>query len=356
MIIIIIVIKSIKPKVLKVIRTHAFDVGSYPLFLSLELNLDRNSKQQEVLAQLLQETLGDVLLDGPQGQFIQRLGISATRVLKGKKETQPRLPSLSSLCGKVIIFGSLPKVYGQKIRDLYHMECYRVKEGAWRIRNLGESDLVASFLDFDKHRATMELNLTQLTRVYPKGLRLDSSNMDPCLAWAAGCQMACLNVETPGRAMDVTAARFREFGWCGFTPRPEYMCESPGMTLCVRVLCAVNLSTSQSGEIDNIDPYCVLAIEGHEMDRVTRTGAILKNSGPYAYWDESFRFKIRYWDQAILVIEVKDKDFLSKDDLMGTVAISLRSLRMGPRAMCLQEDGKYKEGSIILAEFSTEPL
>jgi hypothetical protein len=342
-------------QVLKVIRTHAFDVGSFPLFLSLELNLDRNSKQQEVLAQMLQEAFGDIMLDGTQGRFIDKLGISGARALVGRREIAPRLPSLASLCGKVVIFGSLPKVYGQKLRDLYHMECYRVREGAWRIRNLGESDLVASFLDLEKHRATTEHNLTQLTRVYPKGLRLDSSNMDPCLAWSAGCQMACLNLETPGRAMDVNTARFREFGWCGFTPRPEFIVENPGVSLRVRVICAVNLS-SVAGETDNIDPYCVLTLEGHEGDRVTRTGAIIRNAGSYAYWDQTFHFKVRFWDQAILVVEVKDKDFLTKDDPMGNAAVSLRSLRMGPRAMCLQQDGKYKEGSILLAEFSTEPL
>ena len=39
----------------------------------------------------------------------------------------------------------------------------------------------------------------QLSRTYPKGQRLESSNLDPLPMWNAGCQMVALNYQTGGK-------------------------------------------------------------------------------------------------------------------------------------------------------------
>lgn len=41
-------------------------------------------------------------------------------------------------------------------------------------------------------------NKKQLSRIYPKGTRVDSSNYMPQLFWNAGCQMVALNFQTLG--------------------------------------------------------------------------------------------------------------------------------------------------------------
>lgn len=41
-------------------------------------------------------------------------------------------------------------------------------------------------------------NKRQLSRIYPKGTRADSSNFLPQIFWNAGCQMVALNFQTPG--------------------------------------------------------------------------------------------------------------------------------------------------------------
>ena len=41
----------------------------------------------------------------------------------------------------------------------------------------------------------------QLSRVYPKGQRMDSSNFDPLPMWNAGCQMVSLNYQTGGQSV-----------------------------------------------------------------------------------------------------------------------------------------------------------
>jgi phosphatidylinositol phospholipase C gamma-1 len=43
------------------------------------------------------------------------------------------------------------------------------------------------------------LNHNFLTRVYPKGQRIDSSNYDPVSVWNCGSQMVAMNYQTPGK-------------------------------------------------------------------------------------------------------------------------------------------------------------
>ncbi|KTF91676.1 hypothetical protein cypCar_00042248, partial [Cyprinus carpio] len=40
-------------------------------------------------------------------------------------------------------------------------------------------------------------NKRQMSRIYPKGGRVDSSNYMPQIFWNAGCQMVALNFQTP---------------------------------------------------------------------------------------------------------------------------------------------------------------
>jgi hypothetical protein len=58
-------------------------------------------------------------------------------------------------------------------------------------------------------------------RVYPGAIRIDSSNFNPAPYWAAGVQMAALNVQTVGVAMHINRAMFRQNGNCGFVLKPK---------------------------------------------------------------------------------------------------------------------------------------
>jgi hypothetical protein len=58
-------------------------------------------------------------------------------------------------------------------------------------------------------------------RIYPGPFRLDSSNFNPSLFWAIGCQMVALNLQTPGVPTQLNQARFRQNGRCGYVLKPE---------------------------------------------------------------------------------------------------------------------------------------
>ena len=47
-------------------------------------------------------------------------------------------------------------------------------------------------------REFVAYNQRQLSRIYPRGTRFDSSNYNPYLFWPVGCQMVALNYQTLG--------------------------------------------------------------------------------------------------------------------------------------------------------------
>lgn len=49
----------------------------------------------------------------------------------------------------------------------------------------------------------LQYNRRQLSRVYPRGQRLDSSNYDPLPMWICGSQLVALNFQTPGECADI---------------------------------------------------------------------------------------------------------------------------------------------------------
>nr|prf phospholipase C 154 [Bos taurus] len=69
----------------------------------------------------------------------------------------------------------------------------------------------------------VEYNKMQLSRIYPKGTRVDSSNYMPRLFWNAGCQMVALNFQTVDLAMQINMGMYEYNGKSGYRLKPEFM-------------------------------------------------------------------------------------------------------------------------------------
>lgn len=69
----------------------------------------------------------------------------------------------------------------------------------------------------------LKYHRNQISRVYPKGQRLDSSNFNPIPFWNVGSQMIALNYQTPDKPMQLNQAKFRDNGCCGFILKPRFM-------------------------------------------------------------------------------------------------------------------------------------
>jgi hypothetical protein len=65
-----------------------------------------------------------------------------------------------------------------------------------------------------------QFNTAHMTRIYPHGSRMDSSNYNPLVAWAMGIQLVALNFQTDDSAMTINDGRFRVCGGCGYVLKP----------------------------------------------------------------------------------------------------------------------------------------
>ncbi|VDM55955.1 unnamed protein product [Angiostrongylus costaricensis] len=66
-------------------------------------------------------------------------------------------------------------------------------------------------------------NKRQLSRIYPKGARVDSSNFLPQIFWNAGCQMVALNFQTPDVYMQLNMGKFEYNSGSGYLLKPDFM-------------------------------------------------------------------------------------------------------------------------------------
>ena len=134
----------------------------------------------------------------------------------------------------------------------------------------------------------VKYNQKQISRIYPKGSRIGSSNYDPHKAWLHGCQLVALNYQTFDNPMRFNQIKFEENNGVGYLLKPKILrdpnysinnfSEKPTHLLKItvsgfkiliifQVICAEQLpkpNQSEKGEI--IDPYIKLAIVGVEKD------------------------------------------------------------------------------------------
>ena len=64
-----------------------------------------------------------------------------------------------------------------------------------------------------KSKEFLKYNRKALSRIYPKGQRMDSSNYDPYPLWLCGCHMVSLNFQTAGTALCSLMEPDRLYAW-----------------------------------------------------------------------------------------------------------------------------------------------
>eukprot|EP00057_Strongylocentrotus_purpuratus_P018430 XP_011672904.1 PREDICTED: 1-phosphatidylinositol 4,5-bisphosphate phosphodiesterase delta-1-like [Strongylocentrotus purpuratus] len=80
----------------------------------------------------------------------------------------------------------------------------------------------------DKPGDYVEHNKIFLSRIYPGGLRTNSSNYSPVPMWDVGAQIVALNFQTPCEEMDLNQGKFLQNGKSGFILKPVF-CRKPNM-------------------------------------------------------------------------------------------------------------------------------
>ncbi|CAN9502256.1 unnamed protein product [Ophioblennius macclurei] len=85
------------------------------------------------------------------------------------------------------------------------------------VETKGEAMIAKTAVEF------VEYNKRQMSRIYPKGTRMDSSNYSPQPFWNVGCQMVALNYQTMDFPMQLNMAQFEFNGRTGYLLKHDVM-------------------------------------------------------------------------------------------------------------------------------------
>lgn len=206
-------------------------------------------------------------------------------------------------------------------------------------------------------------NQSHMSRSYPAGSRVDSSNYLPILPWSVGTQMVALNVQTADAALLLNDGRFRQNGGCGYVLKPSGLIDSQEgnggdgpMKLSIRVLsgsCLPKANEARTG--DCINPYVKVAVydvQNGIKETVTsfQTNFVPVN-GFFPIWNsEKFHFRIENYESAMVQLSVLDKkSSTSNDELIASSSIPISCLRRGLRSVQLYDTSNTRSGAFDFA-------
>lgn len=193
-----------------------------------------------------------------------------------------------------------------------------------------------------------DYNRNHMSRTYPSGSRVDSSNAKPLVAWATGCQLVAMNFQTHDAALGLNDGRFRENGGCGYIRKPDSLLVSTNkqqtlgkeIMLNIRVLSGTCLPKPKCGKVGEIiDPYVVVRVDDVSLDAEGDTveGSLRKDlldkcerktddvrgNGYCPQWNSGlYSFPVKSPDVAMVSFNVIDSDAGFLDDTMCKVSIN----------------------------------
>ena len=216
-----------------------------------------------------------------------------------------------------------------------------------------------------------EYNQRHMTRTYPAGTRVDSSNYIPMLAWSVGSQLVALNFQTPDTPLVLNDGLFRQSGGRGYVLKPDSVLgfvqgglPTP-IHLTIRVIsgsCLPKPGGSTTGEI--IDPYVQVSLHdikeanyGGEYEATfdtQKTDAVMDN-GFSPVFQRTFQFYISSPDCAMLCFDVKERD-VAMDEKVAHSAIPFSFLRKGYRSIPLYDNHNTRSGVFGFASLLVEVI
>ncbi|KAL7550595.1 hypothetical protein ACHAWF_013813, partial [Thalassiosira exigua] len=222
-----------------------------------------------------------------------------------------------------------------------------------------------------------EYNMNHMSRTYPGGHRIDSSNYNPVLAWHVGCQLVALNFQTEDSNMTINDGRFRENGGCGYVHKPPSVLQNFNggrkLSLQIKILSGSALPKPYGESVGEvIDPYVVIRLHdvgkrGSAIKRTTssqddwiepqerKTSSVRDNGfGPQWRNAEWLSFEVTNADVAMLEFLVMDNDHGFIDDLMCKSAVPVSSLRQGYRSVQFYDQISQQHGPFGFAKILLE--
>ncbi|KAK3814724.1 MAG: hypothetical protein JOS17DRAFT_806623 [Linnemannia elongata] len=363
--------------VIEAISTYAFVNSPYPLILSLEIHCDLD--QQDIMANIMRTKLGSWLVVAPLDSGTEILPspdelqfkiLIKSKVLPPDATSQEFSTDTESESERESESDSegakKPKTKSKKVRiarALSNITIYCQSrhfpgfshDGCSPHKIISFSERVSLRLAKQTLQEYINMNKSHLTRVYPAGFRINSTNYDPHHHWAGGCQVVALNYQSHDRGMQMNSAMFTMNGHCGYVLKPEALRLGAGETcnhdkaptfvkaypvdVTLEIISAQQLprpNEAQSGDV--IDPVCEVELLVPGQSAVKYKTRHVNDNGFNPLWQESFKFRVDYEHHQLVFFRfvVQDED-IKFSDLIASYCISLDSLQEGYRHIQLHD-------------------
>jgi phosphatidylinositol phospholipase C, delta len=359
---------------------------TYPIIVSLEVHCSHPF--QHAMATIMRKVFGEKLfVPQPTGNSNTQLPspeeLRGKVILKGKRppelddedEDAGSKKKIESESGKELDvdkdLASLTLLHGTKYKNFNTS----LSEPHSHMHSIGESKInkiLAGGPD-NIYMLWRQYNEFHMTRTYPAGTRVDSSNYNPLLAWSTGCQLVALNFQTSDQPLILNDSMFRQNDGCGYVLKPPAVLGRSSVDsnrkLFIRVLsgsCLPKPYGAKSGEV--VDPYVVVTLHDTEIDKDSKilkynqtkhTTSVISNNGFCPVWNEgqSSEFIINFPDVAFIQFSLCESD-IGFDDSIADSAIPINNLRSGIRSIQLYDRNNRRTGAFgfasLLVEISLE--
>ncbi|XP_040289677.1 1-phosphatidylinositol 4,5-bisphosphate phosphodiesterase delta-1 isoform X2 [Bufo bufo] len=366
--------------VIKTIKNYAFKTSPYPVIISLENHCSLD--QQKTMAKHMKDILGDMLLilpvEGKIKDFPSPEQLKGKILVKGKKlnsledsikETENSIAEADDVSDEdeaaemedeaVKSNVHAKKGTGAKLKLAKELSdaviyCKSVHfrgfefaaehQSFYEMSSLTESKALK--LASDSGNGFIRHNSRQLTRIYPDGMRTDSSNYSAVDMWNVGCQIVALNFQTPCTEMDVYQGKFHDNGFCGYVLKPSFLQYRQSKfnpksikdgewwtpkNLNIMIISGQQLPKLSKKKSSIVDPFVSVEIFGVARDREKKLTKVVENNGFNPTWNEHFQFQIDVPALTLVRFLVEDYDASSRNDFVGQYTIPLSSLQLGYR-------------------------
>ncbi len=256
---------------------------------------------------------------------------------KKKKEKKKILPELNVFYGLI----------GRKIN-------LKSFASVWEIASLNEKRIEIFYRNNLKEM--VDYHRRYLTRIYPKGTRVDSSNYNPMIGWATGSQIVALNFQSVDENMLLNYAKFRANGGfsTGYVLKPSYMLhdfggkshpyftpgpKKPTKKVTIKIISGQALgSLSQKSKSGLSVDVKVKGLGDEKFNAVHKTHNYNGNAF-HPVWASKdkpceYSFDIASPDFCTFVFAVYSEDLLSKNRI-AWYAIEMKNMQVGYRVIPL---------------------
>ncbi|NXT55104.1 PLCG1 phosphodiesterase, partial [Pluvianellus socialis] len=205
-----------------------------------------------------------------------------------------------------------------------------------------------------KGKKFLQYNRRQLSRIYPKGQRLDSSNYDPLPMWICGSQLVALNFQTPDKPMQLNQALFMLGGRSGYVLQPDIMRDEtfdPFDKNSLKIVEPITVQLQASGQGQQIlgarhlpkngrsivCPFVEVEVCGSEYDNSKNKTDVVADNGFNPVWlFKQFVFDINNPEFAFLRFVVYEEDMFSDPNFLAQATFPVKGLKTGYRSVPLK--------------------